>query len=150
MKKKNKERQQTTSCGAITWRIHEGALELLLIKQFEHKETWGIPKGHINKEETLQECALREVFEETGIRVELAERLPDCHAHMKKECKRVVAFLATSQDPSAQPSSVGPESEVADVKWIAVDRLPPIVAYQQSLVAAAVEILKARLNGPTN
>jgi len=150
MKKKNKERQHTTSCGAITWRVREGALELLLIKQFEHKETWGIPKGHINSDETFEGCAIREVFEETGVQVVLSSEMLDCHAHMKKEVKRVIAFLAVPKDQNAVLSSTGPESEVADVKWIQADRLPPIVAYQQSMIANAIEMLVTRLHGPTN
>lgn len=147
MKKKNKERQKTTSCGAITWRVREGRLEILLIKQFEHRETWGIPKGHINREESLEGCALREVLEETGVFVSLGDRLSDCHAHMKKEDKRVVTFLATPVDQNAEPSHTGPESEVADVKWVSVDALPLLVIYQQDLIYEAIRVLRSRLNG---
>ncbi len=146
MKKKNKERQKTTSCGAITWRVRDGKLQVLLIKQFEHRETWGIPKGHIHNNESLEGCAFREVLEETGIRIDLGTRLPDCHAHMKKEDKRVVTFLATPTHSSAEPCHTGPESEVADVKWTNVDELPPLVIYQQELVHSTVKMLQERLN----
>lgn len=38
----------------------------VLINQ-SHNLFWGIPKGLVENEETLKECALRELFEETGI-----------------------------------------------------------------------------------
>jgi len=37
---------------------------LLMIKRLDF---WDIPKGHIEKGETLEECAIREVEEETGV-----------------------------------------------------------------------------------
>lgn len=39
--------------------------ELLMIYRYEK---WDLPKGHFEKGETLEQCALREVSEETGLR----------------------------------------------------------------------------------
>lgn len=141
MSKKNKERRKkTTSCGAVVWRINEGKLELLLIKQFAHKDSWGIPKGHVHEGESLEECALREVREETGVNVKLGTRLPDCTANLKNENKTVVSFLAVPVG-SHEPLHDDPDSEVADARWIPVDALPKLVVYQQSLLATAIEAL---------
>lgn len=145
MSKKNKERRKTTSCGAVVWRLREGRLELLLIKQFEHKDSWGIPKGHMDKGESLSECALREVREETGVAVRLDERLPDCATYFKNEDKTVVSYLARPVDPGAEPAHDDPDSEVADARWIPVDRLPKIHAYQQQLIATAIGRLQLSL-----
>lgn len=147
MSKKNKERRKTTSCGAVTWRVNEGKLELLLIKQFEHKDSWGIPKGHMDAGETLEECALREVREETGVAVRLGNRLPDCGTYFKHEDKTVVSYLATPVG-SHDPKHDDPDSEVADARWIPYDQLPKIHVYQQPLIATAIELLLAHLNGP--
>ena len=44
----SKERKKTLSCGGLPWRLRNGQVEVLLIKQFTHKDSWGLPKGHIN------------------------------------------------------------------------------------------------------
>ena len=145
MSKKNKERRKTTSCGAVVWRVREGKLELLLIKQFEHRDSWGIPKGHVDAGESLETCALREVREETGVAVRLVERLPDCSCFVKHEDKTVVSWLAVPVDANAEPAHDDPDSEVADARWIPVDQLPRIHVYQQPLIAVAIGRLQLSL-----
>jgi 8-oxo-dGTP pyrophosphatase MutT (NUDIX family) len=144
MSRKNKERRKTLSCGAVVWRVNEGRLELLLIKQFAHKDSWGIPKGRIDHGETLEECARREVREETGVNISLGERLPDCGTYLKNEDKTVVSFLASPVD-SHDIKHDDPDNEVADARWIPVDVLPQINVYQQQLIAIAIDRLQLSL-----
>jgi bis(5'-nucleosidyl)-tetraphosphatase len=54
------------SCGVLCFR-REPEPSFLLIKQ---PKRWDVPKGHIHKGESEQECALREMNEETGIQRE--------------------------------------------------------------------------------
>ena len=35
------------------------------------KGTWVLPGGHIDPGESLEECALRELWEETGVKVDI-------------------------------------------------------------------------------
>jgi len=142
MSKKNKERKKTTSCGAVTWRMIDGKVEILLIKQFANKDRWGIPKGHLDEGETLEQCAVREVREETGVQVQLGFRLPDCHIQNKVEDKTVVSWLATPVG-SHELRHNDPDNEVADARWFEVTQLPEIMVYQRSLVAAAVKAVFA-------
>jgi len=141
MAKDKKKLRKTTSCGAVVWRLREGQLELLLIKQFAHKDSWGIPKGHIDEGESLEECAVREVREETGVKVKLGSRLPDVMTHFKKEEKTVVSYLAQAVGDD-EPCHDDPDSEVADARWVPASALPKIHIYQQPLIAEAL----ARLN----
>lgn len=144
MNKNNKEHRETTSCGAVVWRVNKGKIELLLIKQFAHKDSWGIPKGHIDTGESLEECAIREVREETGVTVKLEQRLPDCQTYFKNETKTVMSWLATAIGDS-EPKHDDPDNEVADARWIPVDELPKIHMYQQSLIAVVVGMLREQV-----
>lgn len=135
-------RRETTSCGAITWRISGGKVQVLLIKQFSHRNRWGVPKGHVDLEkgESLADCARREVKEETGIDVELGDRLPDVHVNAGDERKTVVTWLARPVGPD-EPKHDDPDNEVADARWFDHDDLPDVVAYQRALVERTVDAL---------
>lgn len=140
MAKKNRHKKKTTSCGAVVWRVRERLLEILLIKQFDHKDSWGIPKGHINESETLEQCGIREVREETGVAIALGVRLPDMHIDRNNEDKTVVSWLARPTGDET-PKHDDPDSEVADARWFGIDELPKIHVYQRPLITAAVQSL---------
>uniref|UniRef100_A0A182MJH8 m7GpppN-mRNA hydrolase n=1 Tax=Anopheles culicifacies TaxID=139723 RepID=A0A182MJH8_9DIPT len=52
------------TCGAIL--LSEDMKHVLLVQSFWAKSSWGFPKGKINENEEPVNCAIREVYEETG------------------------------------------------------------------------------------
>ena len=55
-----------TSAGGVLFRIRPGhPLEICLI-HLQHKDEWLLPKGRKDRGESVEETALREVYEETG------------------------------------------------------------------------------------
>ncbi len=54
---------QATSCGL--WICRGARTEFLLMR---HADRWDLPKGHVDPGETELQCALRETWEETGLR----------------------------------------------------------------------------------
>ena len=88
------------SCGFLIVR-DEPTPSFLLMK---HSTRWDLPKGHIDAGETKMQCALRELWEETGITSEQIVIDPDFkfkHDYVvrhkrdnKKKEKRLTIFLA--------------------------------------------------------
>ncbi|HIE56792.1 MAG TPA: NUDIX hydrolase [Anaerolineales bacterium] len=60
------------AAGGILWRETQNGPELALVHR-ERYDDWSLPKGKREPGETWQETALREVFEETGLRAELVD-----------------------------------------------------------------------------
>ncbi|MGV8141322.1 MAG: bis(5'-nucleosyl)-tetraphosphatase [Candidatus Woesearchaeota archaeon] len=105
------------SCGAIVYRVdkNSGSRQYLLVLQGISK-VWGFPKGHVDKDETEYETASREVFEETGLKIEFVDRFrvslsykpkPDIH-------KNVVFFLAKALTEEIKIDS----NEILGYAWL--------------------------------
>lgn len=144
--KDSKDRKKTISCGCLVYKHPTNEwddTQILLVKQYEHKENWGVPKGHIDRGETYEQCAMRETREETGIEVILGDRLPDAQAVYKKEDKTVITYLA-QQSCTNDLNSGHPDSEVHAAEWFSVSKLPPIHSYQQELVRNGLNVIKSR------
>ena len=102
------------SCGAIVYRTRDdGVIEYLVL--YQHRSgTWSLPKGHIAAGETEEETALREVWEETGLKVSLQNgfRREMSYTVSAKALKHVVFFLARAQGEL----TLG-ENEISDYIW---------------------------------
>jgi len=64
------------SSGGVITRIEGSTIEVVLVGR-ARPERWSIPKGTPITGETLEETAMREVREETGLSVRILERLGD-------------------------------------------------------------------------
>ena len=101
------------SCGAVVFTRIGGEPHYVLIRANGQSEgCHGFPKGHMEPGETEEQTALREICEETGLRVRL---LPGFRAVTEYDLpdlpgtrKRVVFFLAEygEQEPVAQESEL--------------------------------------------
>lgn len=83
------------SCGAIV--IHRDAdrYKVLLVKNHNGRN-FSFPKGHVEKGETEQQTAVREVKEETGLDIEIIDSFREVadYCPFGKIKKRVVFFMA--------------------------------------------------------
>lgn len=86
----------------IVWRPAAAGPEFLLLRNALHR-TWGFAKGHMDREDDdLEQTALRELAEETGLRLRPTDLLPgfaDVSSYRPgRRWKRVVLFLARLPD----------------------------------------------------
>lgn len=144
---KNRTKKSTVSCGALAWRhASQGDIEVLLIRQFSDSKKWSVPKGHMNSGETQEECAVREVLEETGVRVVLEDFVGSVDVDRPEELKNVRVWTAKIAGDHSQPSIDDPDCEIAEAAWHHVSRLPPISRYQEDIVVRGIEFVRSRLS----
>lgn len=101
------------SCGAVVYRIVLGRPEFLLLLQSASRG-WSFPKGHMESGESEAQTALREVREETGMRVTLQGgfRTEMHYAVPPRFDKTVVLFLA-----EASGTPVVSRDEISAFRW---------------------------------
>lgn len=92
------------SVGAIIYYIDENKNYHYLVQQHVNGNHWAFAKGHVEENETEEETALREIFEETGItEVTLDMKFRETNVYSPKENveKEVVYFIAKTSKESA-------------------------------------------------
>ena len=87
------------SCGTIPYTISNGIVYYLLIKA-KNDGYCGFPKGHVEKNESEEETALRETLEETSIHTQInsAFRYEISYQMRNGNTKTVTYFLAKFQN----------------------------------------------------
>ena len=88
------------SCGAEVFTRAANEIQYVLIR--ERSGHCGFPKGHMEAGETEQQTALREIFEEVGLKPTLLEGFRETEEYTLREkngaSKQVVYFLAEFRD----------------------------------------------------
>ena len=110
---------------------------------------WALPKGLLDDGESPQETALREAFEETGVRGRLGPKLGDVryvYTWQGERVFKVVSFYvvhAGSGRIGVLPP--GMEREVAEARWVQLDAAPTLLAYggERQMARRALELLQA-------
>lgn len=92
------------SCGAVVFTRTDEGIRYVIIQSLEGY--YGFPKGHCEVDETEEETALREVYEETGLRVRILPgfRYVDEHTIPNKPgvIKQIVYFAAEFDNQGIQ------------------------------------------------
>lgn len=120
-------------CGAVVYTMVGGVPHYLLIRELcQGPGCFNLPKGHMEHGETEEETALREVFEETGVRVELVEgfRAEEDYAlpEPPDTRKHVTFFLGHYQDQAVTVQ----ESEVSEYALVPIEEALKLCEYADS------------------
>lgn len=105
------------AAGAILWREEKGKLLVALIHRNRHNDySW--PKGKVDKGETLPETAVREIAEETGLKIKLGPHLQAVNYTVGNGTPKEVHYWAARvSDKALSKSKFKPSEEVASVDW---------------------------------
>ncbi|MGN6439109.1 MAG: NUDIX hydrolase [Agriterribacter sp.] len=104
---------------------------------------WDLPKGKLDKGETLEECALREVQEETGLQqVKLGSFLlttyhvyEDFGKHILKE-----SYWYTMQANGSETTKPQVEEDIHEIQWV---QPPDVKEKLKNTFPSIVDVMKA-------
>lgn len=102
---------------------------------------WTLPKGKRDPGETDEACALREVWEETGLRCELGAELPGTAYTDGRDRAKTVRYWAMTLAPGSDPPApFTPNSEVDELRWLPLPEAAALLSYDRDrAVVAAVD-----------
>nr|POE74314.1 mrna decapping complex subunit 2 [Quercus suber] len=112
--------------GAIL--MSEDMERLVLVKGWKKGASWSFPRGKINKNEADLDCAIREVYEETGYDVRQAGLVPEHESEvkaidvtMREQHIKLFVFRGVKEDTYFEPKT---RKEISKIQWYNVKDLP--------------------------
>ena len=124
------------AAGGVVWRDGKKGVEILQVHRPKYGD-WTSPKGKVENDESLLECACREVWEEAGVTPVVGRYLGRISYSKRTGHPKVVDYWAMR----AERVAFVPSAEVDRVRWVDEPSLTALVAYatERKLVAGLGE-----------
>ncbi len=129
----------TADCVVIT---KETKPKVLLIERGEdpYKGSWAFPGGFMNMDETTEECAVRELEEETGMKIQELQQI-GAYSKVDRDPRGrtiTVAYLAVIDSPC----EVTGQDDAAKAQWFPLDALPKLAFDHDDILKDATVIYR--------
>ncbi|MBQ8453775.1 MAG: NUDIX hydrolase [Bacteroidaceae bacterium] len=133
----------TADCVVMT---KETTPHVLLIERGSDpfKGHWAFPGGFMNMDETAEQCAIRELEEETGLKVSSFHQI-GAYTKVNRDPRGrtiTVAYLATLD----APADVCGQDDAAKAQWFPIDALPPLAFDHNEIMKDALTLFTRLLD----
>lgn len=127
----------TADCVVIT---KEAEPKVLLIQRGAdpYKGCWAFPGGFMNMDETTEQCAIRELEEETGLKVNTVRQI-GAYSKVDRDPRGrtiTVAYLAIID----KPAQVTGQDDAAKAEWFPLSALPELAFDHVDIMADAINL----------
>ncbi|HEV7721110.1 MAG TPA: NUDIX hydrolase, partial [Iamia sp.] len=118
--------------GVVAGHDAAGRVAVLLVHRPRYDD-WSLPKGKCDPGESDEDCARREVEEETGLQCDLGVELPSTHYVDRKGRTKQVRYWAMT----VVGGGFAPNDEVDEVRWLAPDAAEDLLSYAHDIQVVA-------------
>jgi 8-oxo-dGTP diphosphatase len=102
------------------------AIEIAIVHR-PIREDWSYPKGKVEPKETLTECALREVLEETGLLCRIVSFVGTTEYRDRKDRRKIAAYWVMTPEGGAFRSG----EEVDEMRWVELSEAAELLTYER-------------------
>ena len=136
---------RATSAGGVVHRTEAGRAQIVLVHRREPR-LWALPKGTPDAGETLDETAIRETREETGLEVEIEEPISAItyfFVRGRTRFHKTVHFFLMRPVGGAVEEH---DHEFDEVRWFQIEEALELMTHatERAVVLRAAELLAAR------
>lgn len=122
MNNRPKPRVEETSAGGFVLAA-DGSARIAVIGRRNRggRIDWCVPKGHLEGDETIEQAAIREVAEETGLEATIIESLGSIHYEFSTPTSiisKTVHHFLMKQTGGDLTIENDPDHEAVDIRWI--------------------------------
>ena len=109
--------------------LNENMDEVVLVKGWKKGANWSFPRGKINKDELDLDCAIREVYEETGYDIKAAGLVEDeketkyIEMNLREQHMRLYVFRGVPMNTCFEPRT---RKEISKINWWRLADLPTL------------------------
>ncbi|MDQ2689122.1 MAG: NUDIX hydrolase [Chloroflexota bacterium] len=136
---------RATSAGGVVHRTKDGRTQVALVHR-RAPVLWALPKGTPDSGETIEETALRETREETGLEVEIVQPLRSIRYFFVRGSTRFHKTVHFFLMRAVGGSTDAHDAEFDDVRWVDLPEALALLnhATERSVVEEAAAALDAR------
>lgn len=122
------------AAGCVCWRREKDKhgrerIMVLLIHRTKQRDI-SFPKGKLDPGESMPQAAVRETWEETGLRVHLGVNLGTVHYKLSGGREKTVQYWAAEvKDAEFKASKFKPNKEIAAVEWVPLEKAAKRLSY---------------------
>jgi 8-oxo-dGTP diphosphatase len=124
----------------------DGVSVLLIQRKYApFKDLWALPGGFVLDKESLEEAVVRELEEETGIKVNYLEQLYTFGDPERDPRQRVVSVSYFALVKSSSYQEIKASTDAEDVKWFNIKKLPKLAFDHRKILDTAVERVQSKI-----
>lgn len=124
----------------------EGVSVLLIKRKYEpFKDSWALPGGFVLATENLENAVMRELEEETGIKVNYLEQLYTFGDVDRDPRQRIISVSYFALVKSAMYQQLNASTDAAEAKWFNFEKLPALAFDHKNILKKAIERVRAKI-----
>ena len=135
---------RATSCGGVVIRETDSGLEICLGRRRRERDgsSWTLPKGTPTEAESIEETALREVAEETGLEVKIGAPVGAIEYFFTQGGTRIHKTVHFFLMEAIGGSLDQHDHEFDEVAWVPIDQARRLLSYptERQVVETALSV----------
>lgn len=138
-----------TSSGGVIFKTGENGICVILISHHNQKgkQIWSLPKGSVEKGESLQQTALREVREETGTLGRILEKIGQIRYwfYSRESAAMVLKTVHFYLLEYLEGDEKDHDDEVDEARWVPLKEAPEMLTHarEREMLERAIRYLTA-------